>query len=440
MEAATRTRRPLEGLRVIEAGQLLAGPFAATILGYYGAEVIKVEPPAGGDPIRRWRVVKDGTSLWWYSLARNKKCVTLDLRKPEGREIMRRLVNQSEVFVENFRPGTMEKWGLGPEDFKATNPGLIYTRISGYGQTGPYAPRPGFASVCEGFGGFRYVNGFPGEPSVRPNLSIGDTLAGVHAALGILLAYIGRDRVTQGTGQVVDVAIFESIYNLMEAVVPEYDGAGVVREASGSTLTGIVPSNIYPTQDGKTIIIGANTNPMFQRMCELMGAPSVAQDPRFRENNDRVAHQAELDGMIGRWTATMSQAEVLAKLEEAGVAAGPIYSVEDMFADPQYQARGLFEEVQTVSGPLKIPAIIPRLADTPGQTDWPGAKLGAHNDDVYANLLGMSAAEIAALKAQQVIQESIGGPHRACTWRAGIQVADGSCCSSSGIIPSRSLS
>lgn len=400
---ATRRPRPLEGLRVIEAGQLLAGPFAATILGYYGAEVIKVEPPEGGDPIRRWRIVKNNTSLWWYSLARNKKCITLDLRQAKGRELMRQLVNKSDVIVENFRPGTMEKWRLGPEDFKATNPGLIYSRISGYGQTGPYAPRPGFASVCEGFGGFRYVNGFPGEPSVRPNLSIGDTLAGVHAALGILLAYIGRDRANKGAGQVVDVAIFESVYNLMEGVVPEYSGAGVVREASGSTLTGIVPSNIYPTQDGKTIIIGANTNSMFQRLCELMGKAAMAQDPRFTENNDRVVHQTELDGAIGEWTGSMPQAAVLEKLEAAGVAAGPIYSVADMFADPQYQARGLFEEVTVDGDSLMLPAIIPRLADTPGGTDWPGAMLGAHNEEVYSELFGLSGAELAGLKAEGVV-------------------------------------
>jgi crotonobetainyl-CoA:carnitine CoA-transferase CaiB-like acyl-CoA transferase len=403
MSTPPRTPRPLDGLRVIESGQLLAGPFAATILGYFGAEVIKVEPPEGGDPIRRWRVVKDGTSLWWYSLARNKKCVTLDLRTDEGRRLMRQLIDKSDVFIENFRPGTMEKWQLGPEDFKASNPGLIYTRISGYGQTGPYAPRPGFASVCEGFGGFRYVNGFPGEASVRPNLSIGDTLSGIHAALGILLAYIGRDRATGGAGQVVDVSIFESIYNLMEAVVPEYDGAGVVREPSGSAITGIVPSNNYPTQDGKTIIIGANTNGMFQRLCELMGQPDLAQDPRFRENNNRVENQATLEALISQWTSSMPQAEVLSRLEAAGVASGPIYSVVDMFADPQYQARGLFEEVQTQSGPLKIPAIIPRLADTPGQTEWPGAMLGAHNDEVYSSVLGLGAQEIAALKAQGVI-------------------------------------
>lgn len=403
MGAAKLPVRPLEGLRVIEVGQLLAGPFAATLLGYYGAEVIKVEPPEGGDPIRRWRVVKNGTALWWYSLARNKKCVTLDLRQPEGRALMRKLVDRSDVLIENFRPGTMERWGLGPDDFKTTNPGLIYSRISGYGQTGPYAPRPGFASVCEGFGGFRYVNGFPGQPPVRPNLSIGDTLAGMHAAFGVLLAYIGRDKARLGKGQVVDVAIFEAVYNLMEGVVPEYDGAGVIREASGSTLTGIVPSNIYPCEDGKLIIIGANTNSMFQRLCELMGRADMAADPRYADNAQRVIHQEELDSTIGRWTQTMLQHDVLAKLEEGEVAAGPIYNVADMFADPQYQARGLFEQVMADGEPLRIPAILPRLAETPGRTDWPGEPLGAHNAEIYADLLGLPQAEIDALKGKGVI-------------------------------------
>lgn len=403
MTTPPAARRPLDGLRVIEVGQLLAGPFAATILGYFGAEVIKVEPPEGGDPIRRWRALKNGNAVWWASLARNKKCVTLDLRKDEGRAVLRQLLDKADVLVENFRPGTMEKWGLGPEQVKATNPGLIYARISGYGQTGPYAPRPGFASVCEGFGGFRYVNGFPGQPSVRPNLSIGDTLAGIHAALGILLAWIGRERHGGNEGQVVDVAIFEAIYNLMESVVPEYDALGLVREASGSTLTGIVPSNIYPTADGKTIIIGANTNPMFQRLCELMGNPGMAQDPRYKENVDRVAVQAELDAMIGRWTASLPMTELVEKLDAAGVAAGPIYSVADMFADPQYHARGLFETVTIDGEPLKIPAIIPQLSSTPGRTDWPGAALGAHTDEVYAELLGMSGEDLSKLRAAGVI-------------------------------------
>ena len=403
MTTPAAARRPLDGLRVIEVGQLLAGPFAATILGYFGAEVIKVEPPEGGDPIRRWRALKNGNAVWWASLARNKKCVTLDLRKDEGRAVLRQLLDKADVLVENFRPGTMEKWGLGPEQVKSTNPGLIYARISGYGQTGPYAPRPGFASVCEGFGGFRYVNGFPGQPSVRPNLSIGDTLAGIHAALGILLAWIGRERHGGNEGQVVDVAIFEAIYNLMESMVPEYDGLGLVREPSGSTLTGIVPSNIYPTADGKTIIIGANTNPMFARLCELMGNAGMAQDPRYVENVNRVEHQQELDGLIGAWTGSMPQAEVLEKLEAAGVAAGPIYSVADMFNDPQYHARGLFETVTIDGEPLKIPAIIPQLADTPGRTDWPGAALGEHNEDVLGTLLGLSPEKLGELRAAGVV-------------------------------------
>ena len=403
MSIPASQRRPLDGLRVIEVGQLLAGPFAATILGYFGAEVIKVEPPEGGDPIRRWRALKNGRAVWWASLARNKKCVTLDLRKPEGRQMLRQLLDQADILVENFRPGTMEKWGLGPNDIKPTNPGLIYARISGYGQTGPYAPRPGFASVCEGFGGFRYVNGFPGQPSVRPNLSIGDTLAGIHAALGILLAWIGRERHGGNEGQVVDVAIFEAIYNLMESMVPEYDALGLVREPSGSTLTGIVPSNLYPTADGKSLIIGANTDPMFQRLCELMGRPDMARDERFRENAGRVTHQAEIDGLIADWTRSQPMAELVPKLDEAGIAAGPIYSVADMLADPQYHARGLFETVTIDGEPLKIPAIIPQLASTPGRTDWPGPELGAHTDEVFGELLGLSPEVLAEKRAAGII-------------------------------------
>ncbi|MDH5255175.1 MAG: CoA transferase, partial [Gammaproteobacteria bacterium] len=247
-------QRPLDGYRVIEMGQLLAGPFAASMLGYFGAEVIKIEPPGTGDPIRTWRVMKDGVSLWWHSLGRNKKSVTLDLRNPKGRALARELALKADILVENFRPGTLEKWGMGPAELWQENPGLIYGRISGYGQNGPYASRPGFASVCEGVGGFRYVNGFPGEAPVRPNLSIGDTLAGIHCVIGILLAAIQRSRDPQKRGQVIDAALYESVFNLMEGVVPEYSGAGVVREPSGSTLTGIVPTNTYRCRDGKFVI------------------------------------------------------------------------------------------------------------------------------------------------------------------------------------------
>jgi len=395
--------QPLDGLRVIEAGQLLAGPFAGTILGYFGAEIIKVEPPEIGDPIRRWRELRNGQSLWWSSLARNKKCVTLDLKSDRGSELMRELINGADVVVENFRPGTMEKWGLGPDAFKQSNPGLIYARISGYGQTGPSASKPGFASVCEGFGGFRYVNGFPGEPPVRPNLSIGDTLAGIHAALGILLAYIKRQREVDGCGQVVDVAIFESVFNLLEGVVPEYDGAGLVRGPSGSTLTGIVPSNTYRCSDGKLIVIGANTESMFKRLAKAMQQPEMGDDPRFADNNKRVQHQAEIDERIATWAAAHDAPTTLAMLEEAGVAAGPIYSVEDIFHDPQYRARGLLQEVTVNGEPLTIPAIVPVLSDTPGATKWPGPEVGSHNDEIFSGLLRLSAEEQAALRKDGVI-------------------------------------
>jgi len=403
MADSTTAQLPLAGLRVIEVGQLLAGPWAGTILGYYGAEVIKVEPPETGDPIRRWRKLRNGQSLWWSSLARNKKCVTLDLKSARGRELMAELMNSADVLVENFKPGTMEKWGLGPEVFKQSNPGLIYARISGYGQTGPSAPKPGFASVCEGFGGFRYVNGFPGEPPVRPNLSIGDTLAGLHAAMGILLAYINRNRPDGGSGQVVDVAIFESVFSLLEGVVPEFDGAGIIREPSGSTLTGIVPSNTYRCGDGKLIVIGANTDSMFKRLAKLMEQPEMGDDPRFSDNAKRVEHQEEIDGRIAAWAAARPAAEALDSLDDAGVAAGPIYNVEDIFNDPQYRARGLLQQVTVDGEPLTIPAIVPLLSETPGTTRWPGPKIGSHNDEVFSEILKLSVSEQATLRDDGVI-------------------------------------
>ncbi len=403
MADSTSAQLPLAGLRVIEVGQLLAGPWAGTILGYYGAEVIKVEPPETGDPIRRWRKLRNGQSLWWSSLARNKKCVTLDLKSARGRELMADLMNSADVLVENFKPGTMEKWGLGPEVFKQSNPGLIYARISGYGQTGPSAPKPGFASVCEGFGGFRYVNGFPGEPPVRPNLSIGDTLAGLHAAMGILLAYINRNRADGGSGQVVDVAIFESVFSLLEGVVPEFDGAGIIREPSGSTLTGIVPSNTYRCGDGKLIVIGANTDSMFKRLAKLMEQPEMGDDPRFSDNAKRVEHQEEIDGRIAAWAAARPAADALDSLDDAGVAAGPIYNVEDIFNDPQYRARGLLQQVTVDGEPLTIPAIVPLLSETPGTTRWPGPKIGSHNDEVFSEILNLSASEQATLRDDGVI-------------------------------------
>ena len=391
---------PLAGVKVVELGQLLAGPFAGTLLAYFGAEVIKVEPP-GGDPIRGWRTLDDtGTSFWWRSLGRNKRSVTLDLKSDAGRELAARLIDDSDVLIENFRPGTLENWGLGPERFKESNPGLIYTRISGYGQDGPYADKPGHASVCEGIGGLRYVNGFPGERPVRPNLSLGDTVAGLHAALGIALALLERHSSQQG--QVVDVALFESVFNLLEAVIPEFDGAGEIRQPAGSTVTGIVPTNTYRCADGKYVIIGGNGDSIFKRLMTTAERPDLAEDPRLAKNPGRVENEAEIDGAIEAWCATLPSPEVLAKLEANRVPCGPIYSAADMMADPHFQARGLFQQVEINGAPLKIPAIMPRLGGTPGGTRWPGGDAGGDTESVARGELGLSEEEFQRLKAQGV--------------------------------------
>jgi crotonobetainyl-CoA:carnitine CoA-transferase CaiB-like acyl-CoA transferase len=400
----TSTARPLDGFRVLEVGQLLAGPFAGSVLGYYGAEVIKVETPGDGDPIRKWRVLdENGTSYWWRSLGRNKKCITANLRTDEGRDIVRRLAEQSDVIVENFKPGTMEKWGLGPEDLQAGNPGLIYARISGYGQNGPYASRPGFASVCEGVGGFRYVNGFPGQAPVRPNLSIGDTLAGLHTALGIVMACVHRMKDPEGRGQIIDTALYEAVFNLLEGVVPEYDGAGVIREPSGSTLTGIVPTNTYRCNDDKFIIIGANGDSIFKRLAEKMGRPDMAADLRFEDNAGRVEHEKEIDDAITEWTGSVSSEQALTAMEEAQVPSGPIYSVVDMLADEHFNARGLFEEVDVNGTTLKIPGMVPKLSRTPGRTDWAGPEVGAFNDEILGGLLGFSDDELNSMRDLGII-------------------------------------
>jgi crotonobetainyl-CoA:carnitine CoA-transferase CaiB-like acyl-CoA transferase len=399
-----KNNRPLDGIRVLEVGQLLAGPFAGSILGYYGAEVIKVEPPGDGDPLRKWRVLdEDGTSFWWRSLGRNKKCITADLRNEEGRGLLRRLSSKCDVLIENFRPGVMEKWGLGPTDLQADNPGLIYARISGYGQDGPYASKPGFASVCEGVGGLRYVNGKPGETPMRPNLSLGDSLAGIHTALGIVMACLHRGNDPKGRGQVIDTALYEAAFNMLEGVIPEYDGAGVIREPSGSTITGIVPTNTYRCADGKFIIIGANGDSIFKRLCEKMGRSDMAQDARFASNADRVENEEEIDEVITGWTGSIDSSSVLSLLDEARVPSGPINSVADMMVNEHFIARGLFEEVDVDGRKLKIPAMVPKLSETPGRTEWAGPEVGAFNEEIYGDLLGLSAEEIVELKAQGVL-------------------------------------
>jgi crotonobetainyl-CoA:carnitine CoA-transferase CaiB-like acyl-CoA transferase len=396
--------RPLDGLRVLELGQLLAGPFCGSVLAYYGAEVIKVEPPGQGDPLRHWRELDDdGTSWWWRSLGRNKKCVTADLRKEEGRGLVGRLAKRCDILIENFRPGVMEKWGLGPADLWADNPGLVYARISGYGQDGPYASKPGFASVCEAIGGLRYVNGKPGEAPMRPNLSLGDTVAGLHTAFGIVMACLYQARNPGAQGQVIDTALYEASFNLLEGVVPEYDGAGVVREPSGSTVTGIVPTNTYRCADGRFIVIGANGDSIFKRLCEAMGRSDLAADLRLEHNDGRVVHEAEIDAAIEAWTGSLDSVEALARLEEARVPSGPIYSVADMMADPHFVARGLFEEVDVNGSPLKIPAMVPKLSSTPGRTDWPGSEVGAFNREVYGQLLGLTERDLENLRERGVV-------------------------------------
>jgi crotonobetainyl-CoA:carnitine CoA-transferase CaiB-like acyl-CoA transferase len=380
-------------------GQLLAGPFAGTVMGYFGAEVIKVEPPTG-DPIRQWREVRDGMSLWYHSLARNKKSVTLDLKTDRGRELAFELLSKADVVVENFRPGAMESWGLGPDAVKAVNPGIIYARISGYGQTGPFSEKPGYASVTEGYGGFRYINGEPGKAPVRPNISLGDTVAAIHAALGVLLAVIQRHKT--GLGQVVDVALYEAVFNLLEGIVPEYDGAGVVREPSGTTITGIVPTNTYLCGDGKYVVIGGNGDSIFKRLMREAGREDMADDPDLAQNPGRVIHQERIDQALSDWCSAHTSAEIIQRLEGVRVPVGPIYSVEDMMTDPHYNARGMFESVDVNGAPLKIPAIAPKLSETPGRTDWPGAEIGAHNQEILGGLLGLSPEQLKDLEQQGI--------------------------------------
>jgi formyl-CoA transferase len=396
--------RPLEGVRILEMGQLLAGPFAAVLLGWFGAEVIKIEPPGIGDPLRKWRKVYQGTALWWYILGRNKKCVTLNLKDPRAHEIVKQLVTKIDVALENFKPGTLEKWGLGWEDLKAINPKLIMARVSGYGQTGPYAAKPGYANVAEGFSGMRYVTGFPDRPPARPNLSLGDTLAGLHAALGILMSLYHRDAKATGQGQMVDVAIYEACFNMMESLIPEYDKLGEIRERQGSKLSGIVPTNTYPTKDGKYIIIGGNGDTIFKRLMMAAGREDLANDPRLAHNDGRVEHEAMIDAALEEWTRSHTYDELFAALEKADVPTGPIYNAADIVRDPHYQARGMFEDAEIGGGEtVKLPTFVPKLSATPGRTEWIGPPLGAHNREIYGGLLGMSDDELAQLAREGVI-------------------------------------
>jgi succinyl-CoA---D-citramalate CoA-transferase len=395
-------KKPLEGLRVVELGQLIAGPFAGKMLAEFGAEVIKIEPPDGGDPLRKWRKLYKGTSLWWYVQARNKKSVTANLRLPEGQEIARRLARKADVVIENFRPGTIEKWGLSYDALSRDNPGLVMLRMSGFGQNGPYRDLAGFGSIGESMGGFRYVTGFPDRPPVRPNLSIGDSLAALHGVIGVLMALHHR-AANGGRGQVVDVALYEAVFNMMESTLPEFDRFGITRERTGSNLTGIVPSNTYLTSDGHHVVIGANADSIFKRLMSAIGRKDLADDPSLADNAGRAQRADELDEVIGAWTGRHTVEHALKVLAEAQVPSGKIYSIADIVADPQYLAREMIRRVDLPDGTkLRVPGVVPKLSDTPGALEWVGPSLGEHTDAVLSQL-GYSEGEIAALRERKAI-------------------------------------
>ncbi len=396
----TPSPQALAGVRVLELGSLIAGPYAAALLAQFGAEVIKVESPEGGDPLRQWRKLHEGTSLWWYSQSRNKKSVTLDLRQPEGAEVARQLAASADIVIENFRPGTLEKWGLGWDALHALNPKLIMVRVSGYGQSGPYSQRPGFAAIAECMGGLRYTSGFPDRPPVRVGVSLGDTLASLYGTIGALMALYHRN--SGGSGQFIDVALYESVFAIMESLVPEFSVQGFVRERSGASLPGIAPSNTYLCSDGLYVAIAGNGDAIFRRLMNAIGRPELADDPALAGNAGRVTQVQRIDEAIGHWTGQHTLDQVLDVLEAAAVPAGRIYTAADIVDDPHYQARGMIESHTLPDGqPVSLPGVVPQLSGTPGATRWIGPTLGEHTDEVLGSL-GLSAERIAALREKGV--------------------------------------
>lgn len=395
---------PLEGIRVLEMGQLIAGPFCGQLLADFGAEVVKIEPPKTGDAMRQWgRTDADGNTLWWPVIARNKKSLTLNLRDKRAQDIVKALVAKTDILVENFRAGRMEDWGLGYDVLAKINPGLIMVRITGFGQSGPYSGRAGFASVCEAMGGLREISGYPDRPPVRMGISLGDTLAGQNGFQGALLALQHRHRT--GEGQMVDASIYESVLSVMESLISEYDGGGHVRERSGSILPGIAPSNAYPTKDGGTIIIGANQDSLFRRLAALMGQPELADDERFRDHRARGRHQAEIDAIIGEWSRTKPAKELVEELAEVAVPAGPAYRAKEMLEDRHFQARESVTRVEdaTLGRPIAMQNVFPRLSASPGAIRHTGPALGQHTKQVLAEWLGYDDDDIARLKTDGVI-------------------------------------
>ena len=390
----------LQGLKVLEMGQLIAGPFASKMLGEFGAEVIKIEPPGLGDPLRKWRKLKDGTSLWWHVQSRNKQSLTLNLKAAEGQDIVRRLVAEADVLVENFRPGTLEGWGLGWDELSKINPRLIMLRISGYGQTGPYRDRPGFGVIGEAMGGLRHLSGYPGQAPVRVGISLGDSLSSLYGVIGVLLAL--QERQHSGLGQYIDVALYESVFAMMESLVPEYDACGHVREPAGSALPGITPSNSYPCNDGRYVLIAGNGDSIYKRLMQLIGRPDLADDPRLAHNDGRGEHAERIDAAIAEWTAQHDRDQVLEALNHALVPAGFPYTAADIVKDPHYLARQMIETVQTSAGPLKVPGVLPKLSRTPGRLGGGGPQLGEHTDDLLVGL-GLSEEQVRGLRERGIV-------------------------------------
>ncbi len=397
------SKQPLDGVKVLELGSLIAGPFAGRLFGDFGAEVIKVEPPKKGDPLRKWRMLKDGTSLWWYVQSRNKKCITLNLRVEEGAKIIKKLAKEVDIIIENFKPGTLEKWGIGYEDLKKINPKIIMVRISGYGQYGPYSSKPGFGSIGEAMGGIRYLSGYPDLPPVRTGISIGDSIAAIYAVMSSMMALYHRD-IGGGDGQYIDVALYEAIFSLMESMVPEFDQFKFIRERSGNTLPGIAPSNIYLCGDEKYIAIGANGDSIFARLCQAINREDLAQNEEFKSNDGRAKNMKYIDEQIEAWTKTMNIEEALVILDKYQIPAGKIYNVEDMFNDAHFKARQMIETVKiNDKDDLKVPGIIPKFSKTPGRIKWAGLSLGANNKEIYQNMLGFSDEEMSKMKDKGVI-------------------------------------
>ncbi|MCE8025276.1 CaiB/BaiF CoA transferase family protein [Billgrantia aerodenitrificans] len=401
MPSPASRQLPLAGLKVLELGQLIAGPFATKLLGEFGADVIKIEPPGTGDPLRKWRIIEEGTSLWWHVQSRTKRSMTLDLRSEEGQTMVRRLAAEADVVVENFRPGTLEGWGLGYEALAEHNPGLIMVHVSGFGQSGPYRDKPGFGVIGEAMGGLRYLTGQPGEPSVRVGVSIGDSLSALYAVIGTLLAL--QERARSGLGQEIDVALYESVFAMMESLLPEYDATGEVREPSGSALPGITPSNAYRTRHGDFVLIAGNGDSIFKRLMGVIGRRDLAEDPGLAHNDGRARRAEEIDAAIEAWTCQRDRDAILAALDDARVPCGYPYTAADIASDPHYLAREMIQTITRPNGkPLKVPGVLPRLSATPGRLGNGGPALGQHTDEVLDEL-GIDSETRAKLRAAGII-------------------------------------